>query len=134
MSSDTEGPLSSDAGGRDGDGAVRPRPALLSVVIPAYNEAERLPKLIEELRAVLDPLADEYEIIVVDDGSNDDTLDILEAEAMAKPKAAKDAKGEADTKDSDKRRRSTKRQKKQSGFKGRASDGKPRNIPRRGAV
>jgi hypothetical protein len=53
---------------------------------------------------------------------------------MAKPKAAKDAEGEADTKGSDKRTRSTKHQQKQSGFGGRASDGKPKNIPRRGAV
>ena len=69
-----------------------------------------------------------------DEGTRAATLKVLEAEAMAKPKAAKDAEGEADTKDSDKRRRSTKRQKKQSGFEGRASDGKPKNIPRRGAV
>ena len=68
-----------DAEGRDGDrdGIVRPRPALLSVVTPAYNEAEGLPKLIEELRAVLETLADEYEIIVVDDGSKDETLEVL---------------------------------------------------------
>ena len=64
-------------GGVDRDRAVRPRPALLSVVTPAYNEAEGLPKLIEELRAVLETLADEYEIIVVDDGSKDETLDVL---------------------------------------------------------
>ena len=69
-----------------------------------------------------------------DEGTRAATLKVLEAEAMAKPKAAKDAEGKADTKDSDKRRRSTKRQKKQSGFEGRALDGKPKNIPRRGAV
>ena len=69
-----------------------------------------------------------------DEGTRAATLKVLEAEAMAKPKAAKDAEGEADTKGSDKRTRSTKRQKKQSGSKGRASDGKPKNIPRRGAV
>ena len=77
MNSEAGGPGSLDVEGRDGDRAVRPRPALLSVVTPVYNEAEGLPKLIEELRAVLDPLADEYEIIIVDDGSNDDTLDVL---------------------------------------------------------
>ena len=69
-----------------------------------------------------------------DEGTRAATLKVLEAEAMAKPKAAKDAEGEADTKGSDKRTRSTKHQQKQSGFGGRASDGKPKNIPRRGAV
>ncbi len=37
--------MSSHADGRNGDGAVRPRSALLSVVTPAYNEAEGLPNL-----------------------------------------------------------------------------------------
>ena len=69
-----------------------------------------------------------------DEGTRAATLKALEAEAMAKPKAAKDAEGEADTKSSDKRTRSTKHQKKQPGSKGRASDGQPKNIPRRGAV
>ena len=69
-----------------------------------------------------------------DEGTRAATLKVLEAEAMAKPKAAKDAKSEADTKDSAKRTWSTKRQKKQSGLKGRTSDGKPKNIPRRSAV
>ena len=72
--------------------------------------------------------------LAADEGTRAATLKALEAEAMAKPKAATDAEGEADTKGSDKRPRSTKRQKKQSGSKGRTSDGKPKNIPRRGAV
>jgi hypothetical protein len=69
-----------------------------------------------------------------DEGTRAATLKVLEAEATANPKMAKDAEGEAGTKDSDKRRWWTKRQKKQSGFKARASDGKPKNIPRRSAV
>ena len=69
-----------------------------------------------------------------DEGARAATLKVLEAEAIAKQEAAKDAEGEADTKDSDKRRHSTMRQKKPSGFEGRAADGKPKNIPRRGAV
>jgi len=62
------------------------------------------------------------------------TLKALEAEATAKPKTANDAEGEADTRGSDKRTRSTKRQEKQSGSTGRASDVRATNIPRRGAV
>jgi hypothetical protein len=69
-----------------------------------------------------------------DEGTRAATLKVLEAEAMAKPKAAKDAKGEARHEGLGQAQAVDERQKKQSGFKGRASDGKPRNIPRRGAV
>ena len=69
-----------------------------------------------------------------DEGTRAATLKVLESEAMAKPKAAKDAEAESDTEGSYKRTRSTKRQKKQFVSQGRASDGKPKNIPRRGAV
>ena len=83
MSTDAGDPVNPDAEGRDD--AVRPRPALLSVVTPA-NEAEGLPRLVEELRAVLEPLADEYEIVIVGDGSKDDTLDILVDLQRAEPR------------------------------------------------
>lgn len=52
----------------------------LSVVIPAYNEAENLSTLIDRLMSVLIPLAIGYEIIVVDDGSNDGTREVLSRE------------------------------------------------------
>lgn len=55
----------------------RSRPKLLSVVAPAYNEAEGLPKFLEEVGSVLPPLADDYEILIVDDGSRDATRDVL---------------------------------------------------------
>jgi cellulose synthase/poly-beta-1,6-N-acetylglucosamine synthase-like glycosyltransferase len=51
-------------------------PPRLSIVMAARNEAERLPARIDNLRA-LDYPADRLEIIVVDDGSSDDTLDVL---------------------------------------------------------
>jgi glycosyltransferase involved in cell wall biosynthesis len=49
----------------------------LSVVIPVYNEEENLPPLWEELRAVLDGLALEYEIVFVDDGSRDRSAELI---------------------------------------------------------
>jgi len=49
----------------------------LSVVLPVYNEAESLPKLITELSGVLRELERPYEIIVVDDGSSDDSVAVL---------------------------------------------------------
>ncbi|MGE0160355.1 MAG: glycosyltransferase family 2 protein [Gemmatimonadales bacterium] len=53
------------------------RPRLLSVVAPAYNEEEGLPKFVEEVRRVLPPLADDYEILIVDDGSRDGSRAVL---------------------------------------------------------
>lgn len=49
----------------------------LSVIIPAYNEAERIGKTLERLHGYLAPLGLAYEILVVDDGSTDTTGDIV---------------------------------------------------------
>jgi glycosyltransferase involved in cell wall biosynthesis len=46
---------------------------VLSIIVPVYNEAANLPALREELSAVLDALAMESEIVLVDDGSSDDS-------------------------------------------------------------
>jgi dolichyl-phosphate beta-glucosyltransferase len=48
----------------------------LSVVIPAYNEAGRLPATLHKIEAYLATSAVRYEIVVVDDGSRDDTARI----------------------------------------------------------
>jgi dolichyl-phosphate beta-glucosyltransferase len=47
----------------------------LSVVIPAYNEAERLPETIEKIKRYLAEKASPFELIVVDDGSTDATAE-----------------------------------------------------------
>lgn len=47
-----------------------------SLVIPLFNEAENLTPLIEEIHTALEPLAQAFEIVLVDDGSTDDSLDI----------------------------------------------------------
>jgi len=49
----------------------------LSVVAPAHNEADNLPRLIEETVAALTPLQQRWEIIIVNDASTDGTLGIL---------------------------------------------------------
>ena len=46
----------------------------LSIVVPCYNEAPNLDFLLDRLRSVLDPLQLTYEIICVNDGSQDETL------------------------------------------------------------
>ena len=45
----------------------------LSVVLPAFNEADNLPALLTELTAKLRALSERWEVIVVDDGSADAT-------------------------------------------------------------
>src|SRR3974390_91344 len=52
-------------------------PGLLSIVIPAHNEAKNLSTTIPALAKALDAARIEYEIIVVNDNSNDDTHDVL---------------------------------------------------------
>lgn len=50
----------------------------VSIVVPLYNEEDNVPILHERLKEVLDNLDTEYEIIYVDDGSIDRTLNLLE--------------------------------------------------------
>jgi len=50
---------------------------LISVVIPVLNEADCLSKLYEELRLVCDPLPYDFEFLFVDDGSTDQTGEML---------------------------------------------------------
>ena len=49
-----------------------------SIVLPAYNESENLPDLVRSLKRVLNEVNIKSEIIVVDNGSNDNTAEILE--------------------------------------------------------
>lgn len=50
---------------------------LVSIICPIYNESAVIPTFLERLSAVIDPMEDDVEIIFVNDGSRDDTLDIL---------------------------------------------------------
>lgn len=50
---------------------------MLSIVIPAYNEEERLPATLRDTLAFLQAAQLAYEVIVVDDGSEDGTADIV---------------------------------------------------------
>lgn len=48
-----------------------------SVVVPVYNEEENLPTLVREIRAAMDPLGKPYEVVLVDDGSRDRSLEVM---------------------------------------------------------
>lgn len=58
----------------------------LSVVLPVYNEEALLPELHQRLVATLAALALPYEILYVDDGSSDRSLEVLAALARADPR------------------------------------------------
>jgi len=51
----------------------------LSIVIPAFNEAQRLPATLARIRAHLDARGEAYDVLVVDDGSTDATADVARA-------------------------------------------------------
>ena len=61
---------------------TRPR---WSIVVPAYNEAERLPRYLDEIVAYFDGRGEPYEVLVVDDGSADATATIVRAAARTQP-------------------------------------------------
>ena len=50
----------------------------ISVVIPIFNEGENISPLYQELKAVMEKLGAEYEVIFVDDGSDDASNEILQ--------------------------------------------------------
>ena len=68
-------------------GAGLPHAPVLSVIIPAYNEAQRL---LPQVRSVLDYLRAHYpafELILVDDGSQDGTAAALQTALANEPRA-----------------------------------------------
>ena len=56
---------------------------LLSLVIPVYNEEEGIAILLQRLRGILGRMDCEHEIVFVNDGSRDRTLELLLREAAA---------------------------------------------------
>ncbi|MGD0844515.1 MAG: dolichyl-phosphate beta-glucosyltransferase [Geobacteraceae bacterium] len=58
--------------------SIIPEPLELSVVIPAYNEERRLPAYLAEILAYLEVQPFSFEVIIVDDGSQDSTAEMVE--------------------------------------------------------
>lgn len=59
--------------------SFRPNPFKLSVVVPCYNEGDHIQEFIWALKAAVSPITKNYEIILINDGSKDNTrANILE--------------------------------------------------------
>ena len=50
----------------------------LSMVIPVKDENENLPDLMKEIAAAMEPTGFEYEVLIIDDGSRDNTWEVVE--------------------------------------------------------
>ena len=57
----------------------------LSVVVPCYNEEQRLPRTIEQIERYMNARGQSYELILVDDGSADGTRKVMEEAAARNP-------------------------------------------------
>ena len=57
----------------------------LSIIIPVYNQQSKVSFSLERIRQVVESLYTDYEMIVVNDGSTDNTLSILKRVAMTDP-------------------------------------------------
>ena len=69
---------------------MRRPPPKFSIVIPAYNEAARLPRAFEKIRAYLLERDLDAEVVVVDDGSTDATAQIVREADLGWPDALRD--------------------------------------------
>jgi dolichol-phosphate mannosyltransferase len=58
----------------------------LSLVIPCHNEEGNLQPLLAAIRAALDPLGLNYEVVITDDSSTDNSWDVLKRLAAADPR------------------------------------------------
>ena len=57
----------------------------ISIIVPLYNEAESLPKLYEWIARVMQEHGYRYEILFVNDGSTDDSWQVIERLAASAP-------------------------------------------------
>lgn len=60
--------------------------ASISMVLPAYNEAENIEPMVAEAVPALEANADDWEIVVVDDGSADETAAVTRLVAEREPR------------------------------------------------
>lgn len=63
------------------DSGSRVHSGLLSVIVPVHNEEENLGLLVQRVTAVLDSIGTEFELVFVDDGSSDGSLEAIKFHA-----------------------------------------------------
>ncbi len=56
---------------------ARPEVPLISIVVPVFNEEDVIDHFLNDTRAVLDPLGLPYEYVFIDDGSRDNTANLI---------------------------------------------------------
>ena len=59
---------------------------MLSVIIPSYNEEKMIEKCRSEISGILQNAKIDYELIFVDDGSKDGTLNVIRGVSKLLPK------------------------------------------------
>lgn len=72
----------------DGTGEAVPRSGaerFVHIVLPAYNEANALPSLLPQIQETMDQAELPYRVIVVDDGSSDGTVEVVQHAAENMP-------------------------------------------------
>jgi undecaprenyl-phosphate 4-deoxy-4-formamido-L-arabinose transferase len=70
---------------KGGDKDSRAGSAYVSVVIPIYNEEENIPSLHRRLTETMGKLGMSYEIIIIDDGSSDRSVELINGFACKDP-------------------------------------------------
>ncbi|TMC64620.1 MAG: glycosyltransferase, partial [Chloroflexota bacterium] len=71
--------------GRDAEGGESGVSPEISIIIPAFNEAGRLPATLDRVQHFLETSRLSAEVIVVDDGSRDATAEVVRQRAAAWP-------------------------------------------------
>ena len=57
--------------------SANPTSCRVSIVVPVYNEKDKAAQLLQGIVAAMHPMSCPWELIVVDDGSNDGTVEQL---------------------------------------------------------
>jgi glycosyltransferase involved in cell wall biosynthesis len=78
--------LGAEQPGRSTEPREEPASLYLSVVVPALNERQALPALIEEITSVCATLDGDWELIVIDDGSSDGSIELVGQIAARNPR------------------------------------------------
>ncbi len=68
------------------ENSLIPKDILISIVVPVYNEARNVPLLVKELTREANKLPYDFEFLLVDDGSRDDSVQAIQQAAAAEPR------------------------------------------------